>query len=72
MQSAALQATVLEDCINSGKAFASLSCDGQASMPSFSSKFADALTQVSHWATLSLQCMFSVLLHGNSKATLAP
>ena len=52
-QSAALQCTLLEDCLNSGKAYARLSCDGQAPMPAFSSEVADALAQVSQKAVLS-------------------
>ena len=50
----ALQAAVLEDCVSSGMAYARLSCNGQASLPSFSSEFAHALAQVSHQALSSL------------------
>ena len=49
-----MQAAVLEECLKSGKAYANLSCDGRASMPSFSSDFADAFAEVGFRALLSL------------------
>lgn len=72
MQYATLQAAVVEDCLTSGKAFASLSCDGQASMPSFSSEFADALTQVSSLGFTVSAINICVSLHGNCIGACVP
>ena len=50
-----VQVAVLKDCLASGMPYARLTCEGQASRPSFASELADALAQVTHQASPSVQ-----------------